>query len=206
MDISAEEEIMDINQLKVVLIGQSSVGKTALINQYINKLFIDTSITTIGTDKFSKIEEINNTEIKINIWDTAGQERFRSLSHLFLKGANIVLMVYDITNQDSFNELKQFWIERVNDNTKNIILGIIANKSDLYENEVVSINDGKKFANECNGFFFEVSAKNYDNTRQMFIFAINKYLDSYGFEKNNNDNQNDKIDLKDKKLKKRNCC
>jgi len=145
MDISAEEEIMDINQLKVVLIGQSSVGKTALINQYINKLFIDTSITTIGTDKFSKIEEINNTEIKINIWDTAGQERFRSLSHLFLKGANIVLMVYDITNQDSFNELKQFWIERVNDNTKNIILGIIANKSDLYENEVVSINDGMVF-------------------------------------------------------------
>jgi small GTP-binding protein len=142
MDSTSIEEKKDMLSLKIVLVGCSTVGKSALINQYINNKFLETQILTIGCDKFTKVEKIKNLDIKINLWDTAGQERFRSLSHLFLKGANIVLMVYDITNQDSFNELKQFWIERVNDNTKNIILGIIANKSDLYENEVVSINDG----------------------------------------------------------------
>ena len=90
------------NELKIVVIGESSVGKTSIINQYINELFIDQSISTIGTDKFTKIETINNKEIKLNIWDTAGQERFRSLTPLFLKGSNIVLMVYDITDKVSF--------------------------------------------------------------------------------------------------------
>ena len=105
MNHEEEEEQKENNFIKIVIVGQSSVGKTALINQYMNKIFIDAAITTIGTDKFIKIEKINNSEIKLNIWDTAGQERFRSLSPLFLKGSNIVIMVYDITNKESFDEL-----------------------------------------------------------------------------------------------------
>jgi len=205
MDISSQDDTIDINQLKIVLIGQSSVGKTALINQYMNKLFIETSITTIGTDKFAKIETIKNSEIKLNIWDTAGQERFRSLSPLFLKGSNIVLMVYDITNKSSFIELKNFWYEKVKDNTKNIILGIIANKSDLYEKEVVSIDDGKKFAKDCKAFFYESCAKNYDTTRQMFIYAVEEYVEKYNLEKNEKSNitvNNNKNENK----KKKKCC
>ena len=73
MNQEEEEEPKD-NFLKIVIVGQSSVGKTALINQYMNKIFIDAAITTIGTDKFIKVEKINDTEIKLNIWDTAGQE------------------------------------------------------------------------------------------------------------------------------------
>ena len=205
MDASTEEEILDINQLKIVLIGQSSVGKTALISQYMNKIFIETSITTIGTDKFTKIEEVNNSEVKLNIWDTAGQERFRSLSPLFLKGANIVLMIYDITNANSFKELKNFWYQKVKDNTKNIILGIIANKSDLYENEVIPIEDGKKFALQCNAFFYESCAKEYDITRQMFLIAINKFIETYGNDLVKNENNVISVDSSQKKDKSR-CC
>ena len=188
MNHEEEEEQKENNFIKIVIVGQSSVGKTALINQYMNKIFIDAAITTIGTDKFIKIEKINNSEIKLNIWDTAGQERFRSLSPLFLKGSNIVLMVYDITNKSSFIELKNFWYEKVKDNTKNIILGIIANKSDLYEKEVVSIDDGKKFAKDCKAFFYESCAKNYDTTRQMFIYAVEEYVEKYNLEKNEKSN------------------
>ena len=205
MNHEEEEEQKENNFIKIVIVGQSSVGKTALINQYMNKIFIDAAITTIGTDKFIKIEKINNSEIKLNIWDTAGQERFRSLSPLFLKGSNIVLMVYDITNKSSFIELKNFWYEKVKDNTKNIILGIIANKSDLYEKEVVSIDDGKKFAKDCKAFFYESCAKNYDTTRQMFIYAVEEYVEKYNLEKNEKSNitvNNNKNENK----KKKKCC
>ena len=202
---SVEDESKEYPQLKIVIIGESSVGKSAIINQYINQIFIEQAITTIGTDKFSKFEIINNQKIKLNVWDTAGQERFRSLSPLFLKGSNIVLMVYDITNKFSFTELNNFWIEKVKDNTDNIILGVIANKSDLYDMEVVPIEEGKKFASDINGVFFETSARNLETVRNVFIKLVGVYLEKYGNSVNQTfgeslDNSQDNI------KKKRNCC
>ena len=202
---SVEDESKEYPQLKIVIIGESSVGKSAIINQYINQIFIEQAITTIGTDKFSKFEIINNQKIKLNVWDTAGQERFRSLSPLFLKGSNIVLMVYDITNKLSFTELNNFWIEKVKDNTDNIILGVIANKSDLYDMEVVPIEEGKKFASDINGVFFETSARNLETVRNVFIKLVGVYLEKYGNSVNQTfgeslDNSQDNI------KKKRNCC
>ncbi len=205
MNQEEEEEPKD-NFLKIVIVGQSSVGKTALINQYMNKIFIDAAITTIGTDKFIKVEKINDTEIKLNIWDTAGQERFRSLSPLFLKGSHIVIMVYDITNKESFDELDTFWKEKIKDNTKNIILGLVANKSDLYESEVVSIEEGKNFAKNNDAFFFETSAKNYDSVRQLFIELVTKYIDKYGFVYDNGKNLVIEKDKKKNNNVKKGCC
>ena len=206
---SVEDESKEYPQLKIVIIGESSVGKSAIINQYINQIFIEQAITTIGTDKFSKFEIINNQKIKLNVWDTAGQERFRSLSPLFLKGSNIVLMVYDITNKLSFTELNNFWIEKVKDNTENIILGVIANKSDLYDMEAVPIEEGKKFASDVNGIFFETSARNLETVRNVFVKLVGVYLEKYG----NSVNQSlgDTLDIsqekkKKKKKKKSNCC
>lgn len=188
------------NELKIVVIGESSVGKTSIINQYINELFIDQSISTIGTDKFTKIETINNKEIKLNIWDTAGQERFRSLTPLFLKGSNIVLMVYDITDKVSFVELNNFWLQKVKDNTNNIILGIIANKSDLYINEAISIDEGKQFAKSVNGFLFETSAKNLESVRNAFISLVQIYIEKNGGENSSKEHiQIQKANLKKKK-------
>ena len=207
MNHEEEEEQKENNFIKIVIVGQSSVGKTALINQYMNKIFIDAAITTIGTDKFIKIEKINNSEIKLNIWDTAGQERFRSLSPLFLKGSNIVIMVYDITNKESFDELDTFWLEKIKDNTKNIILGLAANKSDLYESEVVTIEEAKNFAKNNNAFFFFFSAKNYESTRLLFIELVTKYIEKYGFVNENAKNLViDKDKNKNKNNTKKGCC
>jgi small GTP-binding protein len=207
MNHEEEEEQKENNFIKIVIVGQSSVGKTALINQYMNKIFIDAAITTIGTDKFIKIEKINNSEIKLNIWDTAGQERFRSLSPLFLKGSNIVIMVYDITNKESFDELDTFWLEKIKDNTKNIILGLAANKSDLYESEVVTIEEAKNFAKNNNAFFFETTAKNYESTRLLFIELVTKYIEKYGFVNENAKNLViDKDKNKNKNNTKKGCC
>ena len=201
-----DEEESKENFLKIVIVGQSSVGKTALINQYMNKIFIEAAITTIGTDKFIKVEKINDTEIKLNIWDTAGQERFRSLSPLFLKGSHIVIMVYDITNKDSFDELETFWKEKIKDNTNNIILGLAANKSDLYEREVVTIEEGKEFAKNNDAIFFETTAKNYESTRQLFIELVTKYIDKYGFITENAKTLVIEKDKNPKNNPKRGCC
>ncbi len=114
-------------------------------------------------------------------------------------------MIYDITNENSFKELKNFWYQKVKDNTKNIILGIIANKSDLYENEVIPIEDGKKFALQCNAFFYESCAKEYDITRQMFLIAINKFIETYGNDLVKNENNVISVDSSQKKDKSR-CC
>ena len=151
---SMEEFSKDLFSLKITLVGASSVGKTALINQYINHIFLDNTITTIGSDKFSRIETINNIEVKLNVWDTAGQERFRSLSPMFLKDWKLVILVYDITNQYSFDELRNYWILLVKANTNNIILGIAANKNDLYENEKVNEEKVRKFAERENAIFY----------------------------------------------------
>ena len=201
-----DEEESKENFLKIVIVGQSSVGKTALINQYMNKIFIDAAITTIGTDKFIKVEKINDIEIKLNIWDTAGQERFRSLSPLFLKGSHIVIMVYDITNKDSFDELETFWKEKIKDNTSNIILGLAANKSDLYEREVVTIEEGKEFAKNNDAIFFETTAKNYESTRQLFIELVTKYIEKYGFISDNAKNLVIEKDKKPNNNSKKGCC
>ena len=206
MNHEEEEEQKENNFIKIVIVGQSSVGKTALINQYMNKIFIDAAITTIGTDKFIKVEKINDIEIKLNIWDTAGQERFRSLSPLFLKGSHIVIMVYDITNKDSFDELETFWKEKIKDNTSNIILGLAANKSDLYEREVVTIEEGKDFAKNNDAIFFETTAKNYESTRQLFIELVTKYIEKYGFISDNAKNLVIEKDKKPNNNSKKGCC
>ena len=208
MDSTSIEEKKDMLSLKIVLVGCSTVGKSALINQYINNKFLETQILTIGCDKFSKVEKIKNLDIKINLWDTAGQERFRSLSPMFLKGSNIVILVYDITKQFSFDELQKYWINVVKQNTQDIILGIAANKSDLYEDEKVDEEKGRKFAQEHNGFFYSTSAKNYIVTQQLFINLAENYIEKFY------KNEKNKFGLSYYKIKnnnnptqkKKNCC
>ena len=116
-------------------------------------------------------------------------------------------MVYDITNKESFDELDTFWLEKIKDNTKNIILGLAANKSDLYESEVVTIEEAKNFAKNNNAFFFETTAKNYESTRLLFIELVTKYIEKYGFVNENAKNLViDKDKNKNKNNTKKGCC
>ena len=166
-------------ECKLVFVGESSVGKTSLINQYIKNVYNDNGISTVGCDKFTKKLNLDDSKkIELVIWDTAGQERFRALNSIFLKGANIVLMVYDITNRHSFEEIKNYWyqtiIEKVNGK---FILGLAGNKSDLYESSQVPIEEGKDYAKKINAIFSETTALNLNSIQDLINSLVKEYND-----------------------------
>ncbi len=129
----------DLEILKIVLIGESGVGKTSIISQFIDQIFQNDQQSTIGGTFSSKTVKCGNGKIlKLEIWDTAGQERYRSVTKMFYKDANAAILVYDITNKFSFEELQKYWIEQVKESSsQDIILAVVANKSDLIEQEQV---------------------------------------------------------------------
>ena len=147
---------------QLLIIGDSSVGKTSLITRYTNGTFKEEYLATVGLDYYSKEEVINNKTINIKLWDTAGQERYKSLTQNYFKNAEGVLLTYDITNSESFDNLKE-WISSIKKNMegKDIFIPviIIGNKIDMEESRETSKEDAEKFAKENNYKYFETSAK-----------------------------------------------
>ena len=172
-----EENDENIIQCKITLIGESSVGKSSLIKQYITESFNQEIKTTIGGEREYKIIEINNKKINLCFWDTAGQEKYRSLSRIFVNNSNIVIFVYDITNEKSFNLIKEYWYPSTIETLGNdkVVFGIAANKSDLYENEKVNFEDAQNYGKEINAIVKETTAVNH---KQIDEF-INELLSSY---------------------------
>ena len=195
------------NDCKVVLLGGSGVGKTSLITRFVSSSFNDKQSTTIGGYFINKeifIEKYNK-DIKLNIWDTAGQERYRSLTKFFYKDAKIIIFTYDITNNDSFDELKNYWFEQLkNLSMENIVIGIAGNKSDLIEEEKVSEEDAREYASKINASFRLTSALNNIGVEELFKELIEKYIDKFGIESLINKDINIKI-TKNKIVKKRKC-
>ena len=146
--------------IKVVLIGESGVGKTSIIQRYVDNIFDPNVILSSSAQFISKTVELNDEQsIKFEIWDTAGQERFRSLAKIFYKDAKAIILVYDITNKVSFENLQNYWFKEIEENSlSDAILVIVGNKSDLYENEQVTDEEGQKFAEEINAIFKRTSA------------------------------------------------
>ena len=171
------------DELKIVLIGESAVGKTSIINRFVQNTFEENIQSTIGGTFSSKILLFNDgKKLIFNLWDTAGQERFKSLAKLFYKGANVAILVYDITNQNSFDKLKKFWINDVKENTtSDIILILAGNKVDLIEKEEVDEKDAKKFAEEMNIDCFRVSAKKDFGIEKLFTQIAKKYTGRIDF-------------------------
>jgi Ras-related protein Rab-1A len=106
--------------IKLILVGNSDVGKSSIISQYVNKEISDTHLSTITNEKLKKIVKIKDKELELDIWDTVGQENFRSVNKIFMKKAEIVLLVYDITNRNSFDEVVNYWFNEVKTNMQNI--------------------------------------------------------------------------------------
>ena len=130
-----ENEINVPVRCKIILVGNSGVGKTSIIGGYIDKLDKNES-STIGGSYSSKEENIEGKKIIFEIWDTAGQERFRSLNSIFFRNALICIMVYDVTRDNSLNELESYWYNSVKEvNHQEIIFHIVGNKMDLIEDE-----------------------------------------------------------------------
>jgi small GTP-binding protein len=170
---------MSIESFKVVLVGESGVGKTSIITQFIDQTFQeDQQSTTGGTFSTKSVKCGNNKTLKFEIWDTAGQERYRSLTKMFYKDANAAILVYDITRKDSFEQLKLYWAEQIKECPENIILVIAANKSDLFQKEEVDEEEARKLASDLGAIFVGTSAKQVESINQLFIEIAKKYTGS----------------------------
>ncbi len=171
---------MSIESFKVVLVGESGVGKTSIITQFIDQTFQeDQQSTTGGTFSTKSVVCDGGKILKFEIWDTAGQEKYRSLTKMFYKDANAAVMVYDVTRKDSFEELKNYWASQIKESSpQNIILAMAGNKSDLIEQEVVDEEEARNFAKEIDAIFVSTSAKNSEGINSLFEEIAKKYTGS----------------------------
>ena len=153
---------------KIVLIGDTSVGKTNILSKYLTDEFDPESKATVGVEFGTKSFKIENNIVKVQIWDTAGQERYRSITNAYYKGAKGSLLVYDITNKKSFDNLEK-WISDLKTNGDDkISIILLGNKSDLEDKRVISTEEGKKKAEYYKFAFMETSALNGNNIEKAF--------------------------------------
>ncbi|KAL7559970.1 hypothetical protein ACA910_014281 [Epithemia clementina (nom. ined.)] len=155
-------------QIKLLMIGDSGVGKTCLLLRYANDSFSPTFITTIGIDFKIKNVDIDGTRIKLQIWDTAGQERFRTITTSYFRGAQGILLVYDVTDRRSFESIRN-WISQIQQHADvHVNKILVGNKCDMKDEKVVSTQEGENLAKEFGIPFAEVSAKNDINVDKSF--------------------------------------
>lgn len=197
---------------KVVLLGDSGVGKTCIISRYISGSFDENSATTNGASYCSKnvnYEKLGKN-LLLDIWDTAGQEKYKALTKFFYKDAAVCILVYDITRKETFDNLKNFWYSQLKENSgSNVVLGVAGNKCDLYESEEVKESEARQFAEEIGAIFELTSAQNNTGINELFFEVGNKYLDPNfkpSKDEDNPDGKNDKnkIVLKKDDVKKEN--
>ncbi|XP_039253691.1 ras-related protein Rab-37-like [Styela clava] len=168
--MSSSVSITDFDaSFKVMLVGDSGVGKTCVLVRYKDDTFLSGSfISTVGIDFRNKMVLIDDRKIKLQIWDTAGQERFRSVTHAYYRDANALLLVYDITNRQSFNNVRS-WIADIKQHAKeNVIVMLIGNKADCSSTRMVTLAEGEKLAKEFELVFVETSARSGMNVELAF--------------------------------------
>ena len=173
--------------LKVVVIGESDVGKTSLMMRYTSNRFTENTSNTIGVDHFTMIKYIDTFKVKISFWDTAGQERFRTMANAYYRNAHGIIVVYDVSDRESFTNLG-FWLREAKKNSdSDIVIAILGNKSDLDEDEwQVTTEEAQQMAEKEGYIFGEVSAKNEEENKVDSVFGeiIRKILNQ---NKNNPD-------------------
>ena len=196
-----------LTRINLITLGDGQVGKTSLILRYTNDYFGNNYIATIGFDYKFKNEKLKNgEEITVKIFDTAGQEKYRSLAANFLKKADGIILVYDITYKISFENLNK-WLKDINENAKGLPIVLIGNKTDLEENREVSKEEGNEFAKKINEEieFYEASCKTGENIKEAIRFLVEKIYKKYQGKnmaeesiiiKKENKNKNNKKDKK----------
>ena len=191
---------MDNNEpIKVILLGESGVGKTNLINVSLGRNFNDESLSTQSCYYSESSFTYKDKTYFYNLWDTAGQEQYRSLNRIFLQKGKIILLVYSIDNETSFKEI-EFWLNYVKENLEDEkhIIALIANKSDLYEVQKVSDDLGREFA-EKNEMKFSISSAKTNSAqfKKFLIELLQEYIDRFG----DNIKTDDSFDIKKTKKK-----
>ena len=194
---------------KLVLVGESGVGKTCIINRFVKETFLEEGTTAFASycEKTVNLEELGGKPIKYHIWDTAGQEKYRSIGKLFYSGSNAAVLVYDITDSKSFEEIKNYWYKQIKDhvgedsnkfNFFNIFFIIIvivlnANKSDLFEQEEVSEEEAKNYAKEKGMIYHVTSALNGVGVEELFKIIGKKLVGENCQNKDNEANEEEAI-------------
>jgi Ras-related protein Rab-8A len=155
--------------IKLLLIGDSGVGKSCLLLRFSDDSFTPSFITTIGIDFKIRTIELEGKRIKLQIWDTAGQERFRTITTAYYRGAMGILLVYDVTDEKSFSNIRN-WIRNIEQHaTESVNKMLIGNKSDMVDKKVIDTSKGKALAEEYNIKFLETSAKTGAGVEDAFI-------------------------------------
>jgi small GTP-binding protein len=217
-----EENIEDIIEIKVTIIGSPGVGKTCIIKNYVNGAFEEFNTSTSGVDYYKKVEYMDNKKIILNIWDTAGQEKFYSMAQYFYRNSFIIIIVYDVTNIKSFEDIKKHWMKDIMEKgEKYKIIAIVGNKIDLYDNEGVNEIDDKivkefldninKNNKNCKFISERVSAKKNINIKVLFDKLLKEYFNEEFNQKVKQKILEDGVSFKVKKKKKArkedgNCC
>ena len=167
-----EVSVEDLIKLKLIVVGNQGTGKSSILNRFVNETFDENYQATIGLDFHSKNITIHDQDVRLIIYDTAGQEKFRSLIPMYIREAQIILFIYDISDKDSFDSIPK-WIQQVNDViNKEVVFVLIGNKLDLESNRKVTFEEGKKLAEKSNYVFQEVSAKTGENFEKLFEVQI----------------------------------
>ena len=185
-EVSPRDYDKEDYKIKIIIVGDSGVGKTNLITRFASDKFDKNSKATIGVEFIYKTIKINNEIFKIEIWDTAGQERYKSITSAYYKGARGAIVVYDITSEDSFKNI-DVWIEEVKSKaTSNLQIMLIGNKSDLFKDRKISKEQGIDKARSLNLFLFEASALDKTNVNEAFKRLLSEiYLNIKNKSRNN---------------------
>lgn len=159
---------------KLVLLGDAGAGKSSLVLRFVKGQFVEFQESTIGAAFFSQTLAVNDATVKFEIWDTAGQERYHSLAPMYYRGAAAAIIVYDITNQVSFDRAKKWVQELKAQGNTNMVVALAGNKADLLEAKKVSTEDAQLYAQENDLFFLETSAKTATNVNEIFYEIAKK--------------------------------
>ncbi|CRK98206.1 CLUMA_CG011569, isoform A [Clunio marinus] len=193
---------------KLLIIGDSGVGKSSLLIRFSDNTFSGSYITTIGVDFKIRTVVINGERVKLQIWDTAGQERFRTITNTYYRGTHGVIVVYDVTNGESFANVKR-WLQEIDSNCEVVNKVLVGNKNDDPQRKVVLTEDAQRFAEQMGIQLFETSAKDNINVEDMFLSITDRVLrHKKNTQRQQNEQNDDRIKINDRSQgkKKRKCC
>ena len=206
-DGPVKEEQFDL-KVKIMLIGDSNVGKTSILKRFCKNIFSTSYISTVGIDFENKYIKIGKQTKNLQIWDTAGQERYKVLSRNYYNNSDAFMIVYDITNLKSFESVTN-WIEQIKENaSENVKSILIGNKSDLEVKRKIKTEEGKNLAKKNNINFYETSAQNGSNIEKAISDLVKEVINDDNFVKEYESNSPSQISEEkfNKENKKKNCC
>lgn len=207
-NFNEDEDNQDALTFKIILLGDSSVGKTSLILRFCDDKFMEIGTSTIGVDTKTKDVRHNGKKIELDIWDTAGQERFKTLAKNSYQGADGIILVYDITQKKTFSNIKH-WYDNIKNNIdiNKVAIILVGNKSDLPDPQVKK-ESTEKFCEQYNLQVIETSCKENINIVETFNILIEKMIKLYNDDKKEFKNRTSKLDKNTSNTKKdkKKCC